>query len=1147
MKSLIAFFVRRYVFSISIFVAVVFFGLSAGTRLGIDLLPEFEIPIVAVNTTYPGAGSLEAAEQVSEPIEDAIATVPGVTDVTSFSGEGFSFVIAQFQESIDVDQAAIDVKQRVDAIVEGLPDGANDPVVQKFDPADQPILAVAVQGTGRPILEIETFAEDLIEPNLQQVEGVADVAIVGPLERQVQVLLDPAALRSYGLTAQQVTGAIGAGSTTLAAGNLEVGGERILLSVRDRPGSAEDVANLVVDPTRGLLVRDVARVREAVADPTAFTRLNGEPVVLLEVRKVSDANAVSTASALKQRLAGIDLPEGVEVTVVNDTSVFVQTSVFDTLRETGLATLAVAIVVLLFVGRLGSTFSVVLAIPITLAGAIIIFGVLGFTFNTVTLLAVTVAVGLVVDDSIVIAENIARWRRNGASKIEAVLGGAGEVSTAVLSATLSLLAVFLPIAFLPGLIGQFFSQFGLSLAATIFVSYLEALFFLTVRLAYLPDPLPAGVGGIGRALGRLGRDGAWTLRRYAHPLFWLLAAALAALGAWNGASSEGIPTLLGFDGGSIVGIGVGAGVGLVLALTLPIALLVVGYPTRILAATIGAILRGGFEATDALVRWLRERYAASLRGVLTPAGSTTILIVAVLLVASLGWVVPRIQFNFVSPVDAGAVAINVEMPPGTPLARTDVISAEVERLAVTHPSVDRVLANVGSGGFLGTDNATLASITLELVDLGQREGSSFDVADDLRPDVEALLRRIAPEADVTVGSDDGGAVPVETGLSLTLYGDDLTLLRERDELARDLLRDNPDLRNVASSLEGSVPERVFVLDRANLAGTGLTAAEIGAALRTYNVGSRAGSLDAQGEDVAIQVRVDPRFIADEQTLLSLPIFAPALQTWLPLSELGQFEVRAGPVAIDRAEQSYITTLTADLVAGAPGVFQVRATVEEAFAEAGVTDERVRVGTGVGPDLLGDLVLYGPIAFLLAIVLNYLVIASQFNSFKYPLYLLSTVPLALVGAFWLFFLTGKALDVISVLGVVILIGLVTKNAILLLDVVMSGLEEDETIERALVRAGRLRLRPILMTALTVVIISIPLLAGLGEGSEFRQPLGLVIVGGVVSSTFLTLFVVPAAFYRFERHRFRSEPLRSERRRTAPLPRGVTPAEGGTSGD
>jgi len=1145
MNPLIRFFVRRYVFAIAIFLAVAFFGLSAGTRLGIDLLPEFDIPIVAVNTTYAGAGSQETAEQLSEPIEDAIATVPGVTDVSSFSGEGFSFVIAQFASSVDVDQAAIDVKQRVDGIVDALPDDAATPVVQKFDPGDQPILSLAVRGTGMTLDRIETLAEETIEPALQQVDGVADVAVVGPIAREIQVLVDPAALRSYGLSAGQIASAIGAGSATLPAGTLTVGGERILLSVRDRPETAEDVAEMVVDPARGLLVRDVARIQDTIAEPSAFTRLNNEPVVLLEVRKVSGANAVSTARALKARLGDLELPEGVSATVVGDTSVFVESSVLDTVRETGLAILAVALVVLLFVGRLGSTFSVVLAIPITLLGAVAIFGLLGFTFNTVTLLAITVAVGLVVDDSIVIAENVERWRRNGASARDAVFKGAGEVSVAVLSATLSLLAVFIPIAFLPGLIGQFFSQFGLSLAATIFVSYLEAMFFLTVRLAYLPDPLPPSWTSVRASATRIRADLRWSALQYRRRWLALAGVVLAGAGAVDGARGGALASALGLEAGTIAALALGA-LGLAVAAALPWVLLAVGVPTRTVAAALGAALRNAHEATDAGVRWLRDRYAVALKAILTPRASTAVLLVAVALVASLGWVVPRIQFNFVSQVDAGAVAVRIEMPPGTPLERTDVVAATVERAVADHPAVENVVATIGSGGLLGTDNAQLATITLELVPLDQRRLSSFEVADDLRPGVATLLADVAPEADATVGNDDGGAVPVETGLSLSLQASDLDLLRERDEAARRVMRESPSLRNVASSLEGSVTERVFDLDRTALAGTGLTAAEIGATLRTYNVGTRAGDLEAGGENVGIVVRADPRFIADEQTLLSLPIFAPALQSWLPLSELGRFRVQAGPVAIDRANQAYVSTLTGDIVDGAPGQFQVRSEIEEAFAAAGVTDERVTVGTGVGPDLLGDLVFYGPLAFLLAIALNYLVIASQFNSFKYPLYLLATVPLALVGAFWLFFLTGSALDVISVLGVVILIGLVTKNAILLLDVVISGLEENETLERALVRAGRLRLRPILMTALTVVIISVPLLLGLGEGSEFRKPLGLVIVGGVVSSTFLTLFVVPAAFFRFERHRFASAPA-STARDLPPARSGAPRGEGAAPGD
>ena len=1118
MIKLVAFFVERWVFALAIFLAVAFFGLSAGTRIGVDLLPEFEFPIVAVNVSYPGAGAAETAQQLAEPIEDAIARLAGVTDVSSFSGEGFSFVIVQFAFGTSVDQAAIDVKQATDAIAPSLPEDAGDPTIQKFDPNDQPILNLALVAPGVDLLEVERIARDRVEARLQSTPGIAAITTLGPVTREIQVLLDPARLRALGLTPSQVAGALRAGAATVPAGAIEVGGERILLSVRRTPSNAADVASTFVDTARGLTAVDVATVRDTIADAERFVRLDGEPAVLMEVRKASGANSVSAARGLKAAMADLELPEGYELRIVGDTTVFIENSVFDTVNETLLAVLAVALIVLLFVGRLGSTFSVVLAIPITITGAVLIFGLLDFTFNTVTLLAITVAVGLVVDDSIVIAENVERYRAMGANLKEAVFKGAGEVAVAVLTATLSLLAVFVPIAFLPGVIGQFFSQFGLSLAATIFVSYLEAMFFLTVRLAYLPNPLPPTWRAIGPALRALRPDARWTVRQWTRARTYVGAGALAIVAGaavaqgWTSALPAG-GAVLAWPATPPVGAAVAGVVVVALAALLPPVLGVLRYAGRLIGTLLGAVLRAGHEATDAGVTWLRERYAGALGWILDRATGT--LVVAALLVASLGVVFPRISFNFVSPVDAGQVAVRIELPPGTPLDRTDAVAALAEAVVRAHPDVATTLTNVGSGGTFGNASSVNANLQLEIA--RDRGASSFAVADELRPRVEAAVAAY-PEARVTVGADDGGAVPVATGLELTLIGADRALLEQRDQLARDVMAASPWLRDVRSSLEGSVVERVFEVNPAALSGTGLTVAEVAATLRAYNVGVSAGNVRDGGDETPIVVKVDPRAVADEQTLLSLPVFAPALRSFLPLSALGSFELRAAPVSVDRAAQAYVANLSAEIVEGSPGQFQVRSQIEEAFATAGVTDRDVRVTAGIGPDLLGDLVFYGPIAFVLALLLNYLVIASQFNNLKYPLYLLLTVPLALVGAIWLFFLTGSSLDVISVLGVVILIGLVTKNAILLLDVVMTQVQQGEVLRAALVRAGRLRLRPILMTALTVVIISVPLLLGFGEGNEFRRPLGLVILGGVVSSTFLTLFVVPAAFYRFERKRF-----------------------------
>lgn len=1108
MNSLVRFFVERYVFAFSIFLALVFFGITAAVSLGVDLLPEFDFPIVAVSTSYPGAGSQETSRELAEPIEDALATLPGISGITSFSGEGYSFVIAQFDYGVNVNQAAIDVMQRIDTIQDSLPDDAGTPVIQKFDPNDEPILNIALSAPGVDLYKLQLYAEKTLEPRLQSAQGVADVAVVGPVSREIQVLLEPGSIERYGLSPQQIAGAIGASSLTLPAGSLTVGQERLLLAIRNPLVTVRDVESILVDPVRGLRVTDVAVVRDSAAVPETFVRLNGEPVVILEVRKTSGENSVATAVNAKRALAGIALPDGYSTTIIGDTSVFITNSVVDTLRETLLAGVAVGLIVLLFVGRLGSTFSVLLAIPITMTGAVILFGLLGFTFNIVTLLAVTVAVGLVVDDSIVIAENVERYRAMGMPLKEAVFQGVSEVAVPVLTATMSLLAVFIPIAFLPGVVGQFFSQFGLGLAAMIVVSYLEAMFFLTVRLAYLPNPLPPDWHVFARRARGVRAEISWFLRSLRQLWLWaLVVAAGVALGYFYGLPYAS------------------------LALLLPIALLCVRYLGRLVLTLVGAVLYSLYVMTDRLVSALRRLYANSLRWVLT--NNAVVLFTAALLTASLGYIVPRLSFNFVPVVDSGLLQATLRMPPGTPLARTDQVASLIEREFAQLPEVRNVGVTVGSsGGTLNRANAERARFEVELVSKRERAASAPELAAFAQQRIDQALRRY-PEARLEVNSDSG-AVPVDTGIQLTLSSSDREVLQERDEQARQIMRANPHLRNVGSSLEGTVSERVFVLESARLSGTGLTPTDVAQTIRAYNVGLRASNLREDGREIPIMVRMNPLHIQDEQTLLSLPVYASALQSYLPLGQLGHFMVQAAPTSINRSNQAYTATLTAEIAPGGAGQLQIRNELETAFAAQGVTDDQVTIGTGVGPDLLGDLVTYGPIAFGLALLLNYLVIASQFNSFRYPIYLLLTVPLALVGAFWLFYLTNQPLDVISVLGVVILIGLVTKNAILLLDVVVSHFQEGLTLKEALVEAGKLRLRPILMTALTVIIISLPLLLGFGEGSEFRRPLGLVILGGVVSSTFLTLFVVPAAFYRFERKRY-------EKLEPSIVPQAVPPLE------
>lgn len=1096
MRRLITFFVDNYVLSISVFGALLLFGVVSALDRGVNLFPEISVPVVAVSSSYAGAGPEEISRQVVEPLEGALATLSGITSVSSLSTEGFGIVIAQFSADLRVDQVAVDVSQRVNQVAGALPEGASTPVVQKFDPNDLPIMNVALSAPGEALVAVQAYAEDELTPQLRRAEGVADVTVIGPAAREVQVLLDPGKLERYGLSPQQVAGAIGAGSADVAAGSLTVGERRLLLAGRAAPATLEQLSEIRVDPQRGLRVADVATVRETSADVTSYARLNGEPVILLEVRKASGSNSVATAAAVRQALGRVELPEGYQATIVGDSTVFVAASVADTLRELLISALAVSLVVLLFVGRLGSVFAVVLAIPVSLAGAVVVFAFFGFTFNVITLLALTVAIGLVVDDAIVVAENIDRYRELGYGRREAVLRGASEVSTAVLAATLSLLAVFIPISLLPGIVGQFFAEFGITMAAAIVFSYFEAMLFLTVRLALSPDPFPPGWRELPGAAAKGKADLGWALGLYRRAWFWLLlAGAGAGLYALRGAAELRYWPLL---------------------VLLPLALLTLRYLGRLALGVLGALALNLYRAGTWLVARARGGYVASLERLLRRPW--LVLAVAAGLFASLFWVYPQIGFNFQPPSDSGQLNVTVELPSGTSLARTDAVATQLEGALMAEPAVRTVQLSVGSGGLLGNSPSNEAELTVELVGREARAKSTDELALELERRLGALLEPY-PEAQLRVSTgDQATAAPGTSGrYSTVLASTDLALVRERARQAVGVLEGLPELRNVTSDLSDAASERVLVLDPAQLDGTGLTVNDVYQTLRAYTVGLEPARLRRGGEELPIRVRVNPLELGSETRLLSLPVYAPALRSSLPFGQLGRFEPRDAPATINREGQAYSVTLRADLVPGAT-LSRVQEAAQAALRKAGVVDARVSEVRDSSLDLLADLLFYGPIAFALALLLNYLAIGSQFNSFKYPLYLLLTVPLALVGAVWLFYLTGTSLDVISVLGVVMLVGLVTKNAILLLDVALQRLAEGTgDLRAALLEAARVRFRPILMTTLTVVVISLPLLLGLGEGSELRYPLGLVILGGVMSSALLTFYVVPAAFYLFERQR------------------------------
>ncbi len=1135
-NPIVSFFVRRYVFAISIFLGLGMFGLVLGSRLGVNILPNFELSFVTISTAYPGAGAEEVAKQVSEPIESTLSTLTGVKSLSSTSFEGLSIVFLEFNSGINVDQAAVDVSQRINAVASSLPSDATAPSVQKADPNAAPILNVAITAPGEDLRDVQTYAQDILAPKLRGAQGVADVSVVGPLKREIQVLLDPGKLELFKLTPLQIAGAIGASSSNIPLGDLTISGERILLTGRSEPKTLSDVEAIVIDSARDLQISDIATVRDTSADITAYSRLDGEPVVLLSVQKQSGQNTVATADSIRSVLKKneANLPTGYQTKVVGDTSPSIRGTVQDTLKEVVIATLIVSLIVLLFIGRLGSVFAVVIAIPICMAGAAILLGLLGYTLNIVTLVAIIVSIGLVVDDSIVVAEAIDRYREEGYSRMDAVLHGASEVSVPVLATTLALMAVFIPISILPGILGEFFREFGLTLAATILASYLEALFFLTVRLAYSPDPFPPNWKDASHALTRFSKDLNFTFTKmWRRWWYWLvyLGSSLAAGISLMGKSSP----LVAYSQNTKILIT--AGVVLALLPVTGLIILVFGYLIRALFSVLGAISYSSFQLVNKATELLSKAYVNGLRWALEHNLIT--LSIAVLAFLSIFPVAPKLGFTFAPASDSGIVDISLSLPTGTALDTSNKLAIEIENLLSSRPEIASLETTVGvssgdagGGSAINSAASERAEFTAELVDPSERSKTNSEYALEYEAAIKNLLAGY-PEARINASAAAGGGPPPVSDYSITLASNNLSLLRQRDSLARATLEKNAFLSNVQSGFDSNVSERVFQLEPTKLSGTGLSVQDVYTTLRAYNVGIDAANLASGGDNVPITVRINPTSLRDEQGLLSLPIFSQRLGQNIPLGELGKFVIQQAPTSISRINQIYTTTITASILPGAPPTSQFRGQVLDELTKAKVFDEEVIQSQGIGLDLTGDLIFLTPIAFALSFLLNYLVIASQFNSFKFPIYLLLAVPLALVGALWVFFITGTPLDLFAVLGFIILPGLVVKNSILLLDLVINkDTFENLSLKDQLIEAARTRLRPILMTTLTLIGISLPILLGKGQGAELRYSLGLVIFGGITFSALLTLFVVPAAFYRFERKNFAAEEKKQSSSQTGP---------------
>ena len=1004
--------VNQPVFATMIMVALMVFGIYSFQRLPIEQLPDVDFPVVAVVVSYPGASPEAVEADVIEPIEESVNTISGIDDIQSTARSGAALVVMIFDMDVPSATAVQDVRDKIASVQASLPDGAEDPTVLRFDPAELPMISVAVKSETLAPGDLTAMTEDVIAQRFSVIEGVGSASVVGGVPRQLEILLDLDRMTAFGVGVGEVTQALAAENQDLPAGSVELGRERQSLQVQGRIEQAQDFLDIIVARRGGQPVRlgDVARIEEGEAEVQSLAMLDGERALAVDIVKTQGANTVAVAEAVREAVAEMtagELPEGVTLEIVRDNAVAVEQSYHGVQNMLVEGAILATLIVFLFLNSWRSTIITGLTLPISIIGTMTALYFLGFTLNMMTLLALSLAVGLLIDDAIVVRENIMRHLHMGKSHRRAALDGTNEIGLAVLATTLSIVAVFLPVAFMEGIIGRFFLQFGVTVSVAVLISLFVA-FTLDPMMSsvwYDPSANPNVRRGIvGRAVAQFDRLFGWVARRYHSVLRWSLRHRIATLGV----------AFLAFVGSFLI--------------------------------------------------------------------------------------VPLVGVEFTPPADNSEFQVEIETPPGSSLDYTATKIEQVDRVLRSFPEVTGTYATVGSGTSAAGINA--ATIIADMVGPSERERTPTEMTLPVREALAAI-----PGIEAVVGAA-GGLGAVQAPVQVNLYGEDMTVLSAlADELA-ERMAGIDGLRDVSSSLESAEPILSVRVDREAASDLGVSLGQVGATLRPMLGGEEVTDWTApDGRNFTVVVQLPEEARNDLAVLRGLPIVqsgATGSSGMIRLDQVAEIVEDYGPAEINRLDLARQVSVTANLAGTTLG--EVTGEVQAAM-DALDLPPGYRVSTGGDAEMLAETGASAATALLLAVIFIYLVLASQFGSFLQPVAIMFSLPLALIGVVLGLLVGGSTLNMFSMIGFIMLMGLVVKNAILLVDNTNQHTRAGLNLYDALLEAGATRFRPIVMTTLAMIFGMLPLALNLHEGSGQNAPMAHAVIGGLISSSILTLVVVP----------------------------------------
>jgi len=1072
--SLVEFATRRRVTIGMTTLTLVLFGFIALAGLKVNLLPDLSYPTLTVRTEYEGAAPIEVENLLSQPVEEALGVVKNVRRIHSVSRTGQSDVILEFTWGTDMEMASLETRDKLDLL--SLPLEAKKPVLLRFNPSTDPIMRLGLTGSASvsgyneaELKQLRRFADDDLKKRLEPVAGVAAVKVGGGLEDQIAVDIDQQKLAQLNLSVGDVVTRLRSENVNISAGRIDEGSQRYLVRTINQFATLEQMREMLVKVDNGVPIRlrDIADVRQGYKEREGIVRIDGNEAIELAIYKEGDGNTVAVATAVRAAIERLKttLPPGAKLSTIDDQSVFIQHSLDEVRNDALLGGTLAVLMIFFFLGHARSTFIISLSLPISLIATFFFMGQADLSLNVMSLGGLALATGMVVDDSIVVLENIARLREKGLSVIDATVKGASEVGMAVTASTLTTVAVFFPLVFVEGVAGQLFRDQSLTITFAMLISLVVAMTLIPMMaslqgrspLAFRDEaqtpsrPLPRNrfLRGIRRGFGAIGET-----------LFHIL--------------PRGV-------------------------------LVLVGLLAKLFAMTVGRVLR----LIGRVVVGAYDRAARVYHRMLPGAMNRPWLVLgtAALAFAISVAMIPTLGMDLIPSLAQGRFETTIKLPPGTPLAESDALVAQIQKRHADDPDIASIYGVAGTGTRLDANPTESGeNIARLLVTLKSGAGTRGE-----RAAMDALRTTLSTRPDAEVKFARPALFSFATPLQVEIRGYDIDALTLAGRRLGELLASSDRFADIKSTVEDGYPEVQIRFDQDRAAALGLTTRQIADAI----VGKVRGEVATRYSfrdrkiDVLARVReVDRASVADIRNL----IVNPGSERPVRLSAVADIEATEGPSEIHRIDQERVAIISANLAHGDLGsaVAEVEAILRGEALAAGVS---VHIGgQGEEMDASTKSMLF---AFALAIFLVYLVMASQFESLLHPFVIMFSIPLALVGAVLALVVTGTPISVVVFIGLIMLAGIVVKNAIVLIDRVNQLREEGHAKREAIVLAAESRLRPIVMTTMATLLGFLPLAIGLGEGSEVRSPMAITVIGGLAVSTLLTLVVVPIVYELLDR--------------------------------